>query len=111
MWHPLRGPLQDWPLAICDASSVDFANDTIASDVVDYHDANENMQVQYNEKYKWYYLPLQLPTELLIFKNADSRSAKENVPFGTPHAAFDNPLSTGEDPLRESIEMRATVSW
>lgn len=31
--------------------------------------------------------------------------------IGTPHAAFDNPLSMGEGPLRESIEMRAIVAW
>lgn len=54
----------------------------MAGDVVDHDDVNENMQVQYNENYRWYYLAGQIPSELLIFKNADSRSAKESVPFG-----------------------------
>jgi hypothetical protein len=61
---------------------VDFPNDTMAGDVVDQDEVNENMQVLYNENYQWYYLPHQLSTELLIFKNADSRSEKEKVPFG-----------------------------
>ena len=74
VWHPLRGPLVDWPLAVCDAASVDFENDTMAGDVVERAKAFENTQVHFNHHQKWYYLKDQLPSELLIFKNADSQS-------------------------------------
>ena len=64
----------DWPLAICDAETVDFENDTMAGDVVDRDAVFENTQVHYNPEQKWYYLADQIPSELLIFKNADSES-------------------------------------
>ena len=64
----------DWPLAVCDAASVDFENDTMAGDVVERAKAFENTQVHFNPRQKWYYLKEQLPSELLIFKNADSQS-------------------------------------
>ena len=68
----------DWPLAVCDAETVDFENDTMAGDVVDRDAVFENTQVHYNPQQKWYYLANQIPSELLIFKNADSESK-----FGT----------------------------
>ncbi len=64
----------DWPLALCDAETVDFENDTMAGDVVDRDAVFENTQVHFNPGQKWYYLPNQMPSELLIFKNADSES-------------------------------------
>ena len=64
----------DWPLAVCDAASVNFENDTMAGDVVERAKAFENTQVHFNHHQKWYYLKDQLPSELLIFKNADSQS-------------------------------------
>jgi len=110
VWHPLQGPLVDWPLAICDASTVDFSNDTMAGDVVDREAVFENTQVHYNAEQKWYYLPNQMPSELLIFKNADSEE-KVGASPGSPHASFDNPRTTDEDLRRESIEFRVLVRW
>ncbi|KAF2099467.1 methyltransferase [Rhizodiscina lignyota] len=113
VWHPIRGPLYDWPLAVCDASSVDFDTDTMAADVVEETgDSLEILQVFFNRSQEWYYLPGQLPSEMLIFKNVDSRSSQGATP-GTPHAAFDlmtKPPSCN-DFHRESIEMRAVVAW
>jgi hypothetical protein len=100
----------DWPLALCDAQTVDFAADTMAGDVVDRDHVFENTQVHYNPAQKWYYLSNQLPTELIIFKNGDSREPEEASP-GVPHASFDNPLATDADFKRESIEMRMLVLW
>jgi hypothetical protein len=74
VWHPLQGPLVDWPLAVCDARSVDFENDTMPGDVVDRDAMFENTQVHFNPDQEWYYLRDQTPSELVIFKNADSES-------------------------------------
>ncbi|KAL1966998.1 hypothetical protein VTN77DRAFT_3522 [Rasamsonia byssochlamydoides] len=85
IWHPLKGPLVDWPLAVCDASTIDFVADSMPGDVVDRTEVFENMQVHYNPEQKWYWLPDQLPSELLIFKNADSRSSDGTTSHvGTP---------------------------
>jgi hypothetical protein len=80
VWHPLQGPLVDWPLALCDGSTVDFENDTMAGDIVDKDAVFENTQVHFNPKQKWYYLPDQMPEELLIFKNADSEEEIGGMP-------------------------------
>jgi len=86
IWHPLRGPLVDWPLGICDASTVDFASDTMPSDLVDMTGSIENMQVHHNESQQWYYLSHQMPSELLVFRNADSRVTDGIFPPGKCHS-------------------------
>ena len=88
MWHPLRGPLVDWPLALCDASSVDFASDTVPGDVVDRSDFFENTQVHYSAEHNWYWLRDQMPNELLVFINADCRFERGAGPLGTYSAAL-----------------------
>ncbi|OHE93063.1 hypothetical protein CORC01_11620 [Colletotrichum orchidophilum] len=110
VWHPLRGPLVDWPLAMCDAQTVDFARDTMAGDVVDRDHVFENTQIHFNARQTWFFLSNQLPTELIIFKNADSQEPMGATP-GVPHASFDNPTTQKEDFRRESIEMRILVRW
>lgn len=110
VWHPLQGPLVDWPMAMCDAETVDFEHDTMAGDIVDRDAIFENTQVHFNPKQKWYYLPNQLPSELLIFKNADGDTPHGSTP-GVPHASFDNPLTSDSDFRRESIEFRVLVRW
>lgn len=79
VWHPIREPCIDWPLAICDAATVDFTKDAIASDFVDSWGYSENMQVHYHEGQRWYYLMEQMANELLVFKSADSEEGEEGV--------------------------------
>ncbi|KAF2185529.1 methyltransferase [Zopfia rhizophila CBS 207.26] len=112
VWHPQRGPLFDYPLAVCDASTVDFEADTMAADLVTEHEITETVEVQYSAKQKWYYLAQQQPDELLLFKNVDSR-CEEGMPPGTPHAAFKLQTEPENVPLvlRESVELRAFVVW
>ena len=71
VWKPLRGPLRDWPLALCDAASVQ-ANDLTPADVVFDTKVTENTQVHHDAAHKWYYLEDQDPSELLVFRQADS---------------------------------------
>ncbi|KAK9776216.1 putative Methyltransferase [Seiridium cardinale] len=111
VWQPLRGPCIDWPLAVCDASSVDFAKDTMASDFVDSWGYSENMQVHFNEGQRWYYLRNQMPNELLVFKSGDSRDGADGVFSGAPHASFHNPWTTSTDLPRESLEIRLLATY
>ncbi|KAF2108839.1 methyltransferase [Lophiotrema nucula] len=112
IWHPIRGPLYDWPLAVCDVSSVDFDADTMPGDSVNENGIYENIQVHFNDNQKWYYVAGQQQSELLIFKHADSQ-IEDGVPYGVPHASFNIGTSTDCKPefLRESIEMAALVVW
>ncbi len=72
LWKPIKGPLNDWPLGLCDARSMDFQKDTIPSDVVFDEFVTENLQVLHNPGFQWYYLPDHNTWEALIFKSADS---------------------------------------
>jgi hypothetical protein len=72
VWKPLKGPLMDWPLALCSAETVNYDNDLIACDLVNRSSYSENMQVYYNANHEWWYLSGQLTSELLVFRQADT---------------------------------------
>lgn len=108
IWKPLRGPLADWPLALCDAESVNYEADLIAADVVSRTGYTENFQVYYNPKHQWYYLSGQKSTELAIFCQGDTNYVDRKC---VPHCGFRNPLSDPNELPRESIEARAFVFY
>ena len=70
-------PVRDWPLALCDASTVDGA-DLVASDVIYPNYLAENRLVHYNDNQRWYWLPDQAENEVLVFKAVDSNPQKCN---------------------------------
>jgi hypothetical protein len=84
LWKPIKGPLNDWPLGLCDARSVDFPRDTVASDVVFDGFVTENLQIMHSSEYKWYYLPDHNTWEALIFKSADSEESDQVPPGEIP---------------------------
>lgn len=122
VWKPLRGPLRDWPLAVCDARSVSEDELVVADQVYPKH-VTENVQVHHGPSQRWYYLSNQQPEELLLFRQTDSKpeqlrgggkSAKLTCfpvlsQSGCPHSSFCNPLSNANELPRESIEARALV--
>jgi len=84
VWRPIRGPVQDSPLALCDARSFTDAN----------------------PKHRWYYFSDQQPDEVLFIRVHDSANdGRARLSF---HTSFDNPL-TPDAPPRESIEVRTLV--
>ncbi|TEY42387.1 hypothetical protein BOTCAL_0391g00030 [Botryotinia calthae] len=99
VWRPLRGPNNDWPLAMCDwttiASTDIRVNDAIRRDRVD-----ENAILHYNENHKWYFMRDQSVEDFIVFRNADSFS-KRAQGF---HCSVFNPEASGQ--LRESVEVR-----
>lgn len=121
----MKGPLNDWPLTVCDSSTVQEDTDLEAADLLYPDLATENYQIYHRSEYRWYYLSDHKPSELIIFKQADSlkaaapgwtrrsiykRTIADEIP-GVPHCSFYNPLvPQGEEP-RESIEARALVYY
>ncbi len=63
--------MKDWPLALCDLTTVD-ETDMIPLDEVHKDDVLEGFQMFYRPTQRWYYLKDQLPTEIVIFKTGDS---------------------------------------
>ncbi|KAF2969732.1 hypothetical protein GQX73_g3868 [Xylaria multiplex] len=108
VWKPLKGPLNDWPLVVCDASKVDCERDLTVADILYPEFMTENFQVHYSDKFLWYYLAGQNTNEMMVFIQADSKDATIS---GVPHCSFYNPLvPPGEQP-RESIEVRLLVRY
>ncbi|KAL4939105.1 hypothetical protein BDV06DRAFT_225337 [Aspergillus oleicola] len=105
LWKPIKHTLNDWPLGLCDARSVDYRNDVMAGDIVFDDFYTENLQVLYNPNHKWYYLPDHKVSEALIFKSADSEHSEAPA---SPHAGFYNPNAEKDD-LRESLDCRCFV--
>lgn len=107
VWKPLRGPVNDWPLCFCDASTVDSA-DAETTDMVYAEYYTENLSLRCNPKQKWYFLSNHQPDEIIIFKQSDSDEASVG---GVPHCSFCNPTVPRDELPRESIEARALVIY
>jgi hypothetical protein len=103
LWRPIRGPLRDAPLAVCDASSV-AAADLVASDLVYRERVGETYSVTYNPAHRWFYVPAMQPDEALLLKCFDS--ATDGRARFAPHTAFDDPTAPTDVLPRESIEIR-----
>jgi hypothetical protein len=106
LWRPIRGPLRDSPLAMCDASSVAPA-DLVASDLIYPNRNGETYSVKYNPDHRWFYFPEMTPDEALLLKCYDS--AVDGRSRFAPHTAFVDPTTPADAPPRESIELRTLV--
>lgn len=106
LWRPLRGPLRDTPLAVCDARSVS-SDDLVPSDLVYPHRVGETYSVKYNPAHRWFYLPEMQPHEVLLLKCYDSET--DGRARFAPHTAFVDPTTPADAFPRESIELRTLV--
>jgi hypothetical protein len=105
VWRPIRGPVLDSPLALCDARSF-TDDDLIATDLVYPHVRGETSSVAYRDGHRWHYFSAMQSDEALLIRVHDSAGDdRARLSF---HTSFDNPLAVGAPP-RESIEARALV--
>jgi hypothetical protein len=105
VWRPIRGPVRDSPLALCDARTFSD-DDLIASDLVYPHVRGETSSVEYRPAHRWYYFSDMQPDEALLIRVHDSADdGRARLSF---HTSFDNPLAP-DAPPRESIEVRCLV--
>ncbi len=104
VWRPITGPLEDAPLALCDARTI-RDEDLIASDLIYPDKVGETYSVSYNPEHRWYYFPKMRTDEAVLIKCFDSdEGAKARF---TAHTAFDDPATPPHPLPRESIEVRA----
>jgi hypothetical protein len=103
VWRPLRGPVQDAPLALADASSVP-SDDLVAVDLLYPNRTGEIYYVKFNRSHRWFYVPRMTRDEVLLFKCFDS--AEDGRARFAPHSAFDDPTVPRDVAPRESIELR-----
>ncbi len=106
VWRPIHGPLQDMPLALCDARTV-APGDLIPSALVYRDRTGETYAVRHNPAHRWVYAPDMRRGEAWLFKCFDSDRA--NPARFAPHTAFDDPTAPADRRPRESIELRTLV--
>ena len=102
VWKPIRGPVEQAPLAVCDARTIG-GDDLVPTDLR-YRDRNgEVYSLRWNPRHVWFYFPRMQADEAMLLKCYDS--ATDRARF-TAHSAFDDPESPPDAAVRESIEVR-----
>ena len=114
LWRPIIGPVQDTPLALCDASSVAF-EDLVITYIHHYAEGNAQTPAHRggiyalhpNPAHRWYFASAMQPNEILLLKCYDSRA--DGRARYMPHTGFKNPDCPTDFVPRESIEARTLV--
>jgi hypothetical protein len=106
LWRPIRGPLLESPLALCDAQSLEGDN-LIASDLKYPDRTGETYSITYNPNQRYYYFPKMQPDEAVLIRCFDS--ALDGPHRFSAHTGFDDPETPADAPPRESIEVRTLV--
>jgi hypothetical protein len=110
-WRPIRGPVEDVPLAICDATSAS-PRDFVDTDIEHY--AEEDLSrprhvgriysLRFNPEHRWWYARGMGRDEVMLLKCWDSRT--DGRARYTAHTGFRNPEAPADAIPRESIEVR-----
>jgi hypothetical protein len=116
VWRPIVGPVQDVPLAVCDARSAE-QGDLVETEI--HHFGEDDLEhprhtgriysLRHNPRHRWYYVASMQPDEVLLLKNWDS--ADDGRACYTPHTGFKNPAAPADAVPRESIEIRTLVVY
>ncbi len=106
IWRPIRGPVEEAPLAVCDAHSI-APGDLIATDLRYPDRIGETYSIAYNPAHRWFYFPQMRREEVLFLKCYDS--ATDGRARFAAHTAFDDPTGPRLPIARESIETRSLL--
>jgi hypothetical protein len=108
LWRPIRGPIEDAPLAVADARSVK-REDLVATDLVYPDRIGEIYYVKFSPSHRWFYAPAMREDEMMLIKCFDS--ADDGRARFAPHSAFTDPTTPPGALPRESIELRTLVFY
>jgi hypothetical protein len=106
VWRPIRGPVEDDALAVCDAESIE-QSDLVATELIYADRKGEIYNITFSPKHRWCYFPRMTREEAMLFKCFDSiDGARANC---VPHSAFRDPMAPPDAAPRESIEVRTVA--
>jgi hypothetical protein len=116
LWRVFSPPPQDWPLAICDYTSVlpdegldnrmyfvDKIPDDLYLDMPPDAPGASGFEFHHNPDHQWWYFPDMTRDEILFFKLNDSDQSRA---WRVPHTAFHDKAAKATEP-RHSIEFRS----
>ena len=102
VWKPIGWPVEVAPLAVCDARTIG-PGDLVETDLLYRDRKGEVYSMRFAPTHRWYYFPRMRPDEAMLLKCYDSAPGRARF---TAHSAFDDPGSSPDAPVRESIEVR-----
>ncbi len=103
VWRPINGPVQETPLAVCDAQTI------LEKEIVPTEEGvkHEVYLFNFSPNHRWFYFPNMEKNEALLIKCFDSLN--DGRARLTAHTAFDDPTTPPKARPRESIEVRTLV--
>jgi len=108
IWRPILHPVEGFPLAVADASSVaDSDLFTIERIYPDW--TGESTLLSYSPCHRWYWFPRMTPDEIILFKSFDSDSS--GIARWVPHGAFVPRSPSQMTGDRSSIEVRVMAFY
>ncbi len=108
VWRPLVDPVEDYPLALVDARSLD-SGDVVDTERRAPNHVGEIQLALHSERQRWYYYPRMRPDEVLLFRTFDSIDQGRRP--CSIHTAIHLPDAPAHAEPRESIETRAFVFY
>jgi len=108
VWRPLVDPVEDYPLALCDARSIEPL-DLIDSERRAPNHIGEIQLAVHSEEQCWFYFSAMRPPEVLLFKTFDSLDG--GVHPCSIHSAIHLPQAPADATPRQSVESRAFVFY
>lgn len=102
VWKPLRGPVAESPLAVCDARTIGMGH-LVPTDLRYPDRTGEIYSLRFDPVHRWFYYSGMRADEAMLLKCFDSDGSRARF---TAHSAFDDPTSAPDAPARESIEVR-----
>jgi len=103
VWKPLRRPVEEKPLGMCDATTSTEAD--FITMPLRYRERNgEIFVMRHAPEHRWWYFPQMRPDHALLLKTYESERDGRARFLG--HSAFEDPNTAPDAPARESIELR-----
>lgn len=102
VWKPLN-VVEERPLAMCDVDSA--PSDDFFKLYLRYRErTGENYVMRHSDRHKWWYFPKMTPDKVILLKTYESETDGRARFVG--HSAFEDPTSSPDAPMRESVEIR-----
>ena len=102
VWKPIRGPVEETPLAFCDARTIE-PSDFVETSLEYGGRTGEIYSLVFSPRHRWYYYPAMRADEAMLLKCYDS---DRSVARFTAHSAINDPTTEEGAAARESIEVR-----
>jgi hypothetical protein len=111
IWRSTTPPPQDFPLAVCDARTLNPDDEVTVKAVTRELSGlvvHDTTSYRFNPAHRWYYFRDMTPDEVIVFKTHDTDPTRAHR---VAHTAFTDPTCPPGVTTRASVEMRALAMF